>query len=203
MRLTTLLILLAAAAGWLALNRGVESPANPFPPAVIADTVTDYSPAQLWQPSKGPSDMLHDFASDRTYVPHAISYIRLEYLASEVTKPYPKLFVADAAFPANRWIVEQVTVVDPKTMPPVFSSAADLPCARDSGDLTAGADRFEIRIHKGSGPLQRCLVSFATGCRYIGTLRVLTGHAQKPSEYEPESDLAFVERASKCPKALF
>ncbi len=193
----------AAAAGWWLYDRGLSAPdilRAHIHPIVIADEATTYSPSQLEQMRDTSPDMRHDYGLDKTFAPAHITYVRVEYLASRVDKPFPKIYVADAAFPYNKWTLESVLVTKPEAMQQVMSRAESLPCAPDSGNARAGTDRFEILIRPANQHLERCLVSKTTGCSFLDAERRLTEvNAVGDAEY-PLSEMEELRSRVDCPK---
>lgn len=206
-KLTIGLVLLTLASGgwWLYNDRAfipkIHSPHSR--PVIILDNVKEYSLVQLAQANNLMPDINHDWAADKTFIPPPVSYIRIEYLASEVEKPLSKIYVADQAFPYNVWIMEAVLVTKLPRMQQLLYTTNKLPCALDSGSSEAGADQFEILLRSGKGPLKRCLISFEAGCKYIHSIGKLPRADLIGDPSYPLSELVGLEHRIECPKPLF
>jgi hypothetical protein len=153
-------------------------------PVTIADNTKNYSViqrAQLENSGKLPMPTseaeLTNWAAhseDKAYVPPSISYVRVEYLASQVEKPYPKIFFAEQSFPTDTMMLENVAIVKQAAMTKILSSADNLSCEANSGTLSGRSDQVEVLMRPANRPLKRCLLSIKAGCRYLTRLRRLT-----------------------------
>lgn len=133
---------------------------------------------------------------DKTYVPPSVSYVRVEYLASAVEKPYPKIFFAEQSFPTDMMMLENVAIVKPTAMAKILSSANHLSCDPNSSMPEKWTDQMEILIRPANNPLKRCLLSIKAGCRYLMRLQHLTHDLKgEQSKYL----LPNLERRLACP----
>lgn len=193
-----------AAAGWWLYDRSwllSDVSGRHASPAAIADTVTGYSRTQLEEMGKAEIDMRFDKFEDKTFVPPSVSYVRVEYLASRVDKPFPKIYVADGLFPADAPMLESVLTVTPKAMRLTLLRASNLPCQPDSANMKAGADRFEVLLRPSRGQLRRCLIPKETGCRFIDALRRQTAGEVIGDASLPLSEMDSLQRRISCPTA--
>ena len=185
--------------GWLGRRNGEIAP------VAIADSTKTYSivqRAQLERPDELPMPHgdaeLADWAAhydDKTYVPPSVSYVRVEYLASAVEKPYPKIFFADQSFPTDTMMLENVAIVKPAAMVKILSSAENLSCDPNSAVSVGRTDQVEILIRSANKTLKRCLLSIKAGCKYMTQLSRLTHEIKgNDSEYLPE-----LESRLACP----
>ena len=211
--LSLLIAVLAGVAGYLYVS-GID-PANWFgrhngktAPVSITDTTKNYSYVQRLQLERPDEPFPHTDAErqewvnsdNRTYVPPEISYVRVEYLASKVDKPYPKIFFADLNFPTDIWMLENVAVVKPATISSVLSSADALACEPNSAVLGKWTDQMEILIRPANKPLKRCLLSVKSGCRYLMRLHFLTSELKGNKD---EYLLPEIEHRLDCPTLLW
>ncbi|MGA9658726.1 MAG: hypothetical protein WBQ60_06475 [Asticcacaulis sp.] len=164
---------------------------------MIADNVTRYSPAQLQQLSRE-VPVRYDYAAGKSYVPPSVNYIRVEYLASHETKSFPKIFIADKAFPYNPWIMESVWVVTSIRMRKILRYADDLNCSSDSGDLRAGMNRVEVLLREGDQHLRRCLISRKAGCKYLHSLYKIPPTDLVDDSSSPKSELEVLKNGMGC-----
>jgi hypothetical protein len=132
---------------------------------------------------------------DKTYVPPSVSYVRVEYLASAVEKPYPKIFFAEQSFPTDAMMLENVAIVKPAAMAKILSSAEALSCDPNSATSGVRTDQVEVLMQSSNKTLKRCLLSIPTGCKYMTQLNHLTHELKgNDSEYLPE-----LEHRLACP----
>ncbi len=144
------------------------------PHSAVVDThATAYSPGQLLGPSHLTVGMTHRYWEDETFIPVPDTYVRLEFLASHVEKPFPVLYVIDRPEPMNIWRFEFEIEARPQAIGQFQRLAGDLSCDPRSGDMTAtDNDLFEVRWRGPGEPLRRCLISKEAGCDYLRRVRV-------------------------------
>ncbi len=178
-------------------------------PVTIADNTKKYSAiqrAEVEKSGKLPMPMseaeLTNWAAhfeDKTYVPASISYVRVEYLASQVEKPYPKIFLAEQSFPTDTMMLENVAIVKQAAMTKILSSADSLSCKASSGTLIGMSDKVEVLMRPANRPLKRCLLSVKAGCRYLTRLRHLTHESKSEAS---EHLLSGLQSRLACPVSL-
>lgn len=195
----------AAFAGWVLFNYGVEWSwdAPHGHPATVADTTTEYSLSQLQEAGKADLRAIpdHNPFEDKSYVPPQISYVRFEFLASRVDKPFPKIFVADQAFPYNMWSLESVLAVRSDAMRQVLSSTGDLSCSADSA-TSIGVDRVEVLVRPAHASLKRCLISKADGCKYLDRLQRLIAGRIIGEAALPLDEMRELHARMECPTSF-
>lgn len=208
--MTTLVLLLAIATGgaWYAYQYGYRLPDRPdwhkglIAPVAISDPVASYSLIQKYQierpdrpfpDGKAETNEWVAHSEDKSFVPHGLRYVRVEYLASQVEKPYPKIFFAEQDFPTDIWTLEDVVVVKPGTMVKILSSAESLSCEPNSGVQTERTDQVEVLMRSADKQLKRCLLNSSSGCQYLNRLHQLARELNDTRGFDPE-----LEQRMKC-----
>ncbi len=185
---------------WRAPPVGLAAHSNS---AVVDTHATAYSPGQLLGPSHLTVGMTHRYWEDETFIPVPDTYVRLEFLASHVEKPFPVLYVIDRPEPMNIWRFEFEIEARPQAIGQFQRLAGDLSCDPRSGDMTAtDNDLFEVRWRGPGEPLRRCLISRAAGCDYLRKVRVRLQLIDQMAA-DKRDELSELQTMMSCSRTLY
>jgi len=171
-------------------------------PATIRSTAFAFSPAQ--QLSAGGNARYldtHDYAADETFVPAPTKYVRLEFLASVVERPFQIFFFSDRPFPVNSFRFEFDVPVSPAITGHVLHDAQKLSCTTGSGDMAIRNDLFDVRYRDEDNIVHRCVISKKDGCAFLKRSRIYLQLFAHPSR-ETISEMVDLERRAACNQTL-